>query len=53
LQEANSLFSLRELSKILESNPGIDPAAYSKLHLLGRNGAARGLAVVATGVGAE
>ena len=30
---------LRDLSKILESNPGIDPAAASlKLHLLGWNG---------------
>ena len=30
---------LRDLSKILESNPGIDPgAASSKLHMLGWNG---------------
>ena len=32
---------LRDLSKILESNPGIDPgAASSKLHMLGWNGVA-------------
>ena len=36
-EEAPAL--LRDLSKILESNPGIDPAAASsKLHLLGWNG---------------
>ena len=30
---------LRDLSKIIESNPGIDPvAASSKLHMLGWNG---------------
>jgi hypothetical protein len=36
-EEASAL--LRDLSKILESNPGIDPAAASsKLQLLGWNG---------------
>lgn len=43
---------LRDLSKILESNPGIDPVAASlKLHMLGWNGVTLGLSVNATGAG--